>query len=226
MKREFALRIIEKTRDDYNKISSHFDITRKYPWKEFADFKEYIKKENNILDLGCGNGRLIDFLKDFDIKYTGTDISDKLVEVAKENYPKNNFIIGDFLKLPFGKETFDTVFSIASFHHIPSTELRLESLEEIKRVLKKDGYLLITVWNLLDQEKYSEYIKKEEDEYDVGDSLIPWKNENGKVIADRYYHAFTIEESEELFKKAGFEIIESKKSKYNLLFVLKENSQR
>jgi len=103
----------------------------------------------------------LEILKKKDIDYIGIDSSEKLIKLAKKNFPeqKDKFQVGDILNLSLDDNTFNTVFSIAVLHHIPGKELQIESLKEIKRVLKKDGILIITVWNLWDQEKYSHYIK-------------------------------------------------------------------
>lgn len=259
MNKEFAFTIIKKTKEDYNRIAPHFDVTRKLPWDEFEEFKKYIWENANILDLGCGNGRLVSFLnkitKDSPLlqrtvlcnRYVGLDISEEIIKTAKKNHPGFEFLIGDFSKLPFEDDTFDIIFSIASFHHIPSEELRLEALEEMKRVLRKDGKILMTVWNLWDQEKYQRYIKSTTDEwisnnyssnemrslksshlapldsnnseYDVGDSLIPWKSPEGKVLAERYYHAFRELELKELFKKAELKIEKISTGKFNITLI-------
>lgn len=268
MDRDFALKIIEKTRDDYNLIAPHFDVTRKYPWEEFSEFKKYIRGEEEILDLGCGNGRLVSFLNkitkvrpllqgsDPCNRYVGLDISEEIIKTARKNHPNFKFLVGDFLNLPFPDDTFDIIFSIASFHHIPSTELRLEALKEMKRVLKKDGIILMIVWNLGEQEKYQPYIKNARDErlefndysssrakrnrevtakkfstssndiqrngqLDLGDSLIPWKDEKGKVLAERYYHAFTKEELKTIFENSGFKIKEIVANKFNIVIIAK-----
>ncbi len=202
--------IIEKTKNDYNLISQQFSSTRKNIWKEFGFLFENLEKNTSILDLGCGNGRFYHFFKDKKINYWGVDISEKLIEKAKENHPRANFETANALNLPFEDEKFDSIFSLAVFHHIPTVEERIKFLKEAKRVLKKNGILKISVWNLLEYKKelyFKNIFKKISGEISFRDVFLPWKNSKGEIITERYYHFFTQKELEEMVGKF-FEIKE------------------
>ncbi|MCL5093878.1 MAG: class I SAM-dependent methyltransferase [Patescibacteria group bacterium] len=222
MNKKFALEIIRKTREDYNKIADHFNVTRAYPWKNLVPhLNRPLKNGDKILDLGCGNGRLLLAL-DKKINYTGIDGSEKLIKIASELHPKEKFVIEDILNLPFDKESFDLIYSVAVIHHIPSEELRLNVLSEIKRCLRSKGKAVITAWNLEKMEKYQEFACYEKEGWEKGDYLIPWKNSKGEIITQRYYHTFTFEEIADLFKKVGFKILEKKEIEFNFFFVLEK----
>jgi SAM-dependent methyltransferase len=101
-----------------------------------------------ILDFGCGCGRILRYFHKLSANNTfyGTDIdgeaitwcSDELSSIAK-------FVQNDIHPpLPFDDETFDFVYSISIFTHLPE-EMHLEWLRELKRVTKPGGYLLLTV---------------------------------------------------------------------------------
>ncbi|MBU0670938.1 class I SAM-dependent methyltransferase [Patescibacteria group bacterium] len=201
MQPQLAKEILAKVKSDYNNIAPHFSETRAYSWQEFEDFKQYLKPGLDILDLGCGNGRFYEFLEPFKINYTGVDNSSGLLDEAVKKFPQAKFIIGDMLNVPIDNNQYDIVFSIASLHHIPSDELRLRAAKEIYRLLKKDGILIMTNWNLF-QDKYKKLFGKKN--LDNNDLLIPWKDQDGKKLADRYYHAFTEKELSELADKSGF----------------------
>jgi SAM-dependent methyltransferase len=181
------------------------------------------------------------------IEYIGIDGSEKFIEIAKQRYG-NCFQVADILNLPCIQETsktvkdnnhrlgckglpfsdnyFDTIWSVAVFHHIPSRELRLLALKEMKRVLKDKGRVIMTCWNLY-QKGYLNLLLKyffrkvfNKSKLDFKDVFVPWGNSNIK----RYYHAFTKKELEELFKESGLGIIESKflrrnNKKTNILIV-------
>jgi len=51
-----------------------------------------------VIDLGCGYGRVIDFLPDTVTEYLGIDVCPEFIEEAKKLYPSHNFILGDFRK--------------------------------------------------------------------------------------------------------------------------------
>lgn len=167
------------------------------------------------MDAGCGNGRLADFLKDEPIKYTGIDNSKELLKIAKKKYPKLTFRHGDILKLPFPKAYFDSVWCIAVLHHLPAKSLQLKALKEMKRVLKKNGVLLLTVWNLW-QKKYRKYINKK-----TRHAFIPWGPEK-KV--KRFYYAFTKEELCKLICQAGLTPSTLNPTPHNFSFACHEKS--
>ena len=112
MKAKTAQQLLDKVVEDYNKISSDFHKTRKTDWKEFHLFLDFIKDHQAIADLGCGNGRLYNFLrKHRQIRYTGVDNSQKLLDIAKENF-KSNFIKGDLIDIPLETNSKDIITAI------------------------------------------------------------------------------------------------------------------
>jgi SAM-dependent methyltransferase len=73
----------------------------------------------SILDVGCGLGDLWAFLKGrgIDVRYTGVDILEKMVQAARERHPDAAFVHGDlFVSNPFGPGSFDVVFSSGIFN--------------------------------------------------------------------------------------------------------------
>lgn len=187
MENDKAKNIIRETIEDYNSISEKYSSVRSKPWKEMEFLFKDIEEGDNVLDLGCGNGRFYEWLKKSN--YIGVDPSLELIKICKNNYPEANFIVALGNELPFEDNLFDKIFSIAVLHHIPSDKLRKEFLLEAKRVLKDNGVLTLTVWNL-----------KEKGEKDV---FIPWYGE------ETYFYCFNLKELIQLAKDCGFEIIDS-----------------
>ena len=139
-----------------------------------------------------------------------------MLRIAKNKNPKARFIYGDILKLPFPAKSFDTIWCIAILHHLPTEKLREKALVEMKRVLKKNGVLMITVWNLLAQEKYAKYINPAN-----RDGFIPWGQAK---TTHRYYHAFTPRELADLIKKTGLKIHKKLANNRNIAFICHEKS--
>lgn len=186
-------------------------------------FDDYLKSGDKVLDLGCGNGRFYKIFEEKRVEYFGVDSSKALINIAKKNYPKVNFQVADALSLPFPNDFFDKVYAIALLHHIPSKELRLKVLSEAKRVLKKNGILIVTVWNLWQKERtrklifkygglklFGQDLKKTfpdtstKTKLDFKDILMEWQG-----IENCYFHCFTKKELEKLIEKAGFDITKS-----------------
>ena len=133
--------------------------------------------------------------QDLSITYTGVDQSEGLITLAREKFPSGQFDIAEMTCLPYPDQSFDIVYCIAAFQHMPTRETRLKALSEMKRVLVPGGYIAMTNWNL-----FSKTASKRHEEFASGDFIIPWKsNTTGEVVAERYYHGFTIPELEELF---------------------------
>lgn len=207
MDQEYAGYLLQKTKQDYNVIAEEFSRTRWDVWAEFSFFRNYVKDGDSILDIGCGNGRLLQLFEGKNIDYLGLDNSEKLIAIAKEKYPSNKFLVAEALHLPFPADSFDKVFLIAVLHHIPSAELRQQALREIKRILKLDGLLFLTVWDIHRKEaiipllKYAFLKLIRKSRLDFKDVFIPW----GKNL-QRYYHFFTRSEVTKLIKHSGLKI--------------------
>lgn len=104
-------------------------------------------KDKKILEIGCGKGRQAFLLSPFCFKYTATDADENIIATAKNKVPKElekklNFLTANGEKLPFTENSFDTVLMILCLHEI-SVQKQGLVLQEINRVLKKDGQLLI-----------------------------------------------------------------------------------
>lgn len=202
--------IIQKTRDDYNKISKHFASTRYDTWPELAQFKSYIENGQHIMDWGCGNGRLLLMMKGKEVTYYGLDQSKGLLKIAEKKHSedvkkgKAKFFCTAFKEKKFPDEFFDLVFMVASFHHLPCEKTRMKLLKKTFKEMKPGAKLIITVWNL--ESDWSKAKRKEWKRLGKSDFLIPWKNPEGKIEAERYYHHFTKQELSDLLKEAGFQI--------------------
>jgi SAM-dependent methyltransferase len=104
-----------------------------------------IKKNCNILDIGCGPAYVLDFLKNKSLKYFGYDTEPNHIEYAKKKFLNKNhhFFYKKFNELELNKlPKFDYVFLFGIIHHLNNTELK-KIIFLIKRVLKKNGKLLI-----------------------------------------------------------------------------------
>jgi len=216
MDKEYAKYLFEKTRQDYNLIAEDFSRTRNFISQDLRVLGEYTLPGEKVLDLGCGNARFFEVLKEKKADYYGVDNSENLIAIAKKKYPKAKFQIAEALNLPFPNNFFDKVYSLAVLHHIPSKNFRLSFLKEVKRILKPGGLLILKVWDLWKREEGLKLIFKYtflkligKSKLDFGDIFLPWRNSQGKILASRYYHCFKKREMENLVKETGFKIKES-----------------
>ncbi|HVA28276.1 MAG TPA: methyltransferase domain-containing protein [Candidatus Baltobacteraceae bacterium] len=97
----------------------------------------------NVLDVGCGDGNLADAFHDSGVQYTGIDIAEHQIAIARNRYAREtsmHFECGDVRALPYDDERFDTVVSHQFLNLISDPE---PVLREIARVLQPRGRLLV-----------------------------------------------------------------------------------
>lgn len=190
----------KNVKDVYNYIAKEFDNTRYRPWSCVENFLDKVPEKSSIGDIGCGNGK--NMLYRTDCYNYGCDFSSELVDICLE---KNlNVIEGDILEIPFEDNQFDYTICIAVIHHLSTREKRIKAIEELKRVTKKGGQILILVW-ALEQEKESrrKFVKQE--------NFVDWKDKKGNLLGKRYYYVFkeneleTLVNNSELIEKSFYE---------------------
>ncbi len=99
------------------------------------------------LDLCCGAGTNPVYLAKKGFEVTALDVSDRAVEYARQKAHEAevhvNFLVGDFLNLPFKNEEFDFAFDFGCFHHVQANA-RSAFIKGVYRVLKpKSTYFLV-----------------------------------------------------------------------------------
>lgn len=105
-----------------------------------------IRNFQAILDFGCGCGRVIRHWKSLvpQVKVYGTDYNPTLIKWCRQNLLFAQFELNQFyppLRYPDGY--FDLVYAVSVFTHLPE-DLQILWIDEITRVLKPGGYLLIS----------------------------------------------------------------------------------
>lgn len=102
-----------------------------------------IKNNIKLLDIGIGKGNIEQSLNKKGIKIYGIDISKIAINQLKEKI-KGHFQVGDATKLSYPNNYFDVILALEILEHIPPC-YTFKVLSEINRVLKTNGYLLITI---------------------------------------------------------------------------------
>lgn len=132
----------------YNKVAEAYlkDYRDMFKSNRHLDLLiEHLQPKVTILDIGCGAGIPIDnYLIDKGFKVQGIDISEKQIELAKENVSEGQFKVEDMSELKDGDYSVDAVVSFYAISHTPR-EQHLETLKKINSFLHKNGLLLITM---------------------------------------------------------------------------------
>ncbi|MEL7522473.1 MAG: methyltransferase domain-containing protein, partial [Cyanobacteria bacterium J06553_1] len=107
-----------------------------------------------VLDVGCGIGGSSRILaREYDFAVTGITISPQQVKRAQELTPPNvnaQFKVDDALNLSFPDASFDVVWSIEAGPHMPD---KARYAQEMLRVLKPGGILVVADWNQRDDRR-------------------------------------------------------------------------
>ncbi|RJR25944.1 class I SAM-dependent methyltransferase [Candidatus Microgenomates bacterium] len=107
-----------------------------------------LKKGDKVIDIGCGRGFYINFLSQLNLglEIFGIDQNEKYLKVAKKNLGGKKVFLnrGNALNLPFKANFFDKVIASEILEHINDD---VKALEEMYRVLKPGGIILISVPN-------------------------------------------------------------------------------
>jgi len=212
-------------------IAKSFDNTRRTPWQDVIDFINEMSSSDVVADIGCGNGRHLILCVEKCKSVIGLDISRNLLRITQSKLKgkKQNalFIHGNIVNIPIKKDTFDAILYIAALHNIKGRNNRIQSLIEVKRILKDNGIALVSVWSR-EQEKFRNcFTNTSSNDDEFGDIQIYWKQ--NKLNVPRFYHLYTKEEFIEDIKQSGFEIeqmieekIQSKKYTDNYFAIIRK----
>jgi len=145
---------VNATRDSENELS--FTGERVIPGKVDADlfnehFARYVYargfcRGEDILDTGCGVGYGSAYLAEVAAHVVGLDNDSRAIRFARSHYARTNttYLVGDCQNLPFRSQAFGVVTSFEVIEHLPDAKAYLE---EVLRVLKKDGIFVVSTPN-------------------------------------------------------------------------------
>lgn len=147
-----------------------------------------VNPKAKIIDIGCGTGKGLELLKQKGFtKLYGADISPEMLKKANQRLKQTAVLKqASVEKLPFKNNTFDIATNTEAFHHFPNPE---KAIKEIHRALKQGG-----LFYLADINFYSK--------------TIHWLF---KKLEPGHVKIYSKKEFTQLFKQAGFEIIEQKR---------------
>ena len=180
----------EFVHDTYQKIAKRFDITRGYLWKSLKLFLDNIEPNTMLLEVGSGNGR--NLLRRKDCFNIGIDLCLNFAKISNKKGIES--IVGNNISLPFRDNFIDNILSIAVIHHFTTENRRLRAVNELVRVLKPGGKMLIQVWALEQPVKSRRKFKKQ-------DTFVEFKSPDKKLNETRFYHVFKKNELDSLVNK-------------------------
>jgi len=194
---------INMTKIKWEQLHTQSRFRPKYPSELIVQFifRNFIIDNNTkILDLGCGAGRHTYFMANEGIDVYGVDISKKGVEYTKKLLENNNLKgtieIATIDKLPYKDNYFDGIISYGVLYYCTSNMIA-KSVDEIYRVLKKDGKAIIVVRSINDY-RFGQGKEIEKNTFIINELD---SNKNSYNENDMLMHFFEEEELKNLFKK-------------------------
>ena len=194
-------------KDVYENIAERFNHTRAYKWKWIDNFYETLDKNSLVYDIGCGSGRNMEY---DELSFIGIDNCENFIKICKSK--KLDVILSNCIDIPLEDNTADAIICIAMFHQLSSNENRIKALLEMRRLIKPNCKILLSVWSINQPAK----TRRTFDRY--GDNIVLWNNYG--LIYERYYYIFQIDEIKNLFEKAGLKVIDSFHDCGNEIFIL------
>jgi 2-polyprenyl-3-methyl-5-hydroxy-6-metoxy-1,4-benzoquinol methylase len=144
----------DRVRAGYNALSRTYrgDTADKATQRRYAEWLSLVRDRapagGDVLDLGCGNGiPAAKWLSDSGFRVTGVDLSDTMVERARDLVPAATFLRGDMAlaeEVDFGTSTFHAVVSLYALIHVPIHD-QPGVIERIAGWLRPGGLLVATV---------------------------------------------------------------------------------
>lgn len=186
---------IDQTRETYDSIAP--DYCKRTRQDKYLDWEDsYIKKMLSfmasstpiILDVGCGDGRHCKLFHENGAKAIGIDLSDAMLAESKKYFSEGDFRKMNMLNLDFPDNYFHGIWSSGSIYHVPKKDI-VQVISEFARVLKQGGIAAVN--------------------FKLGDGERMMANPSSFGGGARYFAFYSLEEMEDLFRNAGFEMLKS-----------------
>eukprot|EP00761_Pharyngomonas_kirbyi_P001734 gb/GECH01001738.1/.p1 GENE.gb/GECH01001738.1/~~gb/GECH01001738.1/.p1 ORF type:complete len:266 (+),score=63.88 gb/GECH01001738.1/:1-798(+) len=220
----------------YNTIAPHFSHTRFSMWPSVKNFLLDLPDASLVADIGCGNGKYLG--ANPNICIFGSDRAEELAKIcARRGFDCGVF---DNMRLPYRDRSFDYAISIAVLHHFSTADRRVHAIQEMLRIIKVGGQILIYVWAFEQSNP-----KKQYDQQDV---FVPWHlqdrfkkrqasehseashgeedSSRNTVVYKRYYHLFKEGELTGLIDTiSGCQVVKSFFEKDNWVVIIEKTEE-
>lgn len=142
-----------------------------------------LMSNNKVLDLCCGYGRHLRFLKQRIPFTVGADLSVDLLDHAKKLLSNETYLVRcDVRFLPFQSNTFDTVLNLfTSFGYFEEDKDNARQIQQVSTILKPGGYFFLDYINPIQAQKIKMlHTTKEVQDYTIDE--IRWYEHTSKLL--------------------------------------------
>ena len=182
--------LLTLNRQFYARFAGDFARTRRSWPPGFDRILPYLQTASNVLDLGCGNARLLAFLaaSQWQGRYEGLDSSENLLGEARATAEGHSQIPAHFITADLFTEDwtqairgpYDALVSLAVLHHIPGARNRRRFLMQCADLLPPGRHLIVSTWQFMTSERLRKRIAPweaagvAEANVEPGDYLMGW----------------------------------------------------
>uniref|UniRef100_UPI00359028DB probable tRNA methyltransferase 9B n=1 Tax=Myxine glutinosa TaxID=7769 RepID=UPI00359028DB len=145
----------------YENIAPYFTAMRLCTWPRVRRFLLRLQPGSLVADVGCGEGRYLGL--NGHVFTLGCDYCRPLATMARS--AGHDVTVCDNLHLPIRSSCLDAVISIAVIHHFCTKQRRIRALQELARVLRPGGRMLVCVW------AHEQPLRR----FQKQDVLVPWE---------------------------------------------------
>ncbi|MFV0498764.1 MAG: class I SAM-dependent methyltransferase [Bacilli bacterium] len=208
--------------DSFDKVAKTYKnaITRVGLWDSEKDIiLKYAKKNDHILDMGCGAGRCAFGIEKLGFKsIDAIDFSPAMIQEAINiNTSKINFEVDDCTNIQKESNYYGfIIFSFNGLMQIPKSSNRVQALKELYRVLKNGGILVFTTHDRNNgNDEYKRLWHDEKIEWNSGKNDFRL-HEFGDVLTydevdniEYFIHIPTVDEILNTLNEVGFHLVDS-----------------
>jgi len=202
----------------------------------------YNLKIKSVLDVACGTGILARELMNMGFQVSGIDISEDMINIAKENTKDNSFIVADMKDFKLNKKFDIITCAFDSINYITNNKDMEKTISNIFNHLENNGFFIFDINTpYLYEDKHFGIIERTFDdknfkqilEYDtvsrLGKTIFDFGNNE---LETHIQKAYTVEEMDEILLNSGFEIMGRYKNfklspmedrTYKVFYVVKKN---
>lgn len=186
--------------------------TNPYGWFNWVfDTLTQLPRDANVLELGSGSGALWSNIANRipeNWNITLSDLSQEMLDAAWRNLvvTGRNFKYEqiDAQSIPYADKTFDIVIANHMIYHVPD---RLKALTEIKRVLKKGGYLIATTVGESHMKEITDWLRRIDRDNDFSPFILPFTLENGMEQLEKVFSEVTISRYEDSLQVTDVDLL-------------------
>ena len=193
---------------------------KKWLKEERKYLSEHITKDSKVLEVGCGDGRSIKDIINITTHVIGIDHDEKAVADSQNNfkdYPSIKILKARAEDLPFENKEFDFVTCMATFANFADSKQKV--LSEMKRVLKDDGFIIISVFSEdAFEERMKMYKKVNAPIKEIKGTTLIFGEKSGDIISEQ----FSKEQLLDIFGKSGLNVVDIRKKGIAYLCKLKK----